>query len=63
MTTSARMQLFAWFLQVQTPSRGSGCGSKDYLYAGDTHFQEGQDNTINQIHTLEHKASAASHIH
>ena len=32
------MQLLAWFFQVQTPSRGSGHGSEDYLYAGDTHF-------------------------
>ena len=39
MPTSARMQLIAWFLQVQTPSRGSECGSEDYLYAGDTPFR------------------------
>ena len=38
MPTSARMQLLAQFLQVQTPGRGSGCGSEGYLYAGDTHF-------------------------
>ena len=31
MPTSARMQLFAWFLQVQAPSRGSRHGSEDYL--------------------------------
>ena len=39
MPKSARMQLLAWFLQVQAPSRGGGCGSRDYLYAGDTHFR------------------------
>ena len=26
------------FLQVQAHGRGSGRGSEDYLYAGDTHF-------------------------
>ena len=38
MSTSVRMQLLAWFLPVQTPSRGSGHGSEDYLYAGETHI-------------------------
>ena len=28
MFTSARMQLLAWFLQVQTPGRSGGCGSE-----------------------------------
>ena len=28
MFTSARMQLLAWFLQVQTPGRNGGCGSE-----------------------------------
>ena len=37
MSTSARMQFLAWFLQVQTPSRGGGCGSEDYIHAG-THI-------------------------
>ena len=38
MPTSARMQLPAGFLYMQTPGRGSGCESEDYLYAEDTHF-------------------------
>ena len=46
---------------MQTPGRGGGCGSEDYLYAGDTYFQEGQDNSVNQVHTLEHKTLPAPH--
>ena len=29
MSTSARMQLLAWFLQVQTPSRSGGYGGEN----------------------------------
>ena len=38
MFTSARMQLPAWFLQVQTAGRGGQCRSKDHIHAGDTHL-------------------------
>ena len=41
MPTSARMQLLVQFLQVQTPSRGSGHGSEDYLFAGGHTFLGG----------------------
>ena len=39
MLTPDRMQLPAQFLQVQTPDRGGGCGSEDYIHAGNTHFR------------------------
>ena len=43
MPTSARMQLLAWFfLEVQTPSKCSGHGSEDYLYAENTYFRGGR---------------------
>ena len=35
--TSARMQL-AWFLQVQTPGRSSGCGSENLVHAEHTYI-------------------------
>ena len=38
MFTSTKVQLLAWFLQMQTPGRGGQCGSKDHIYAGDTHI-------------------------
>ena len=38
MLTSARMQLLAWDLQVQTPSGGGGCGSENHIYAGYTYI-------------------------
>ena len=38
MLTPTRVQLPAWLLQLQTPSRGGGCRSKDYIHAGDTYF-------------------------
>ena len=38
MFTSARMQLPAWFLQVQTPSRSGGCGSENHIHAGYTYI-------------------------
>ena len=34
MSTSARMQILAQFLQVQTPSRSGGCGSEKHIHAG-----------------------------
>ena len=34
MLTTARMQLLAWFLQVQTPGRGGRCRSENHIYAG-----------------------------
>ena len=36
--TPARVQLPAWLLQVQTPSRGGRCRGKDYIHAGGTHI-------------------------
>ena len=38
MFTSARMQLLAQFLQVQTPGRGGGCGSENHIHAGYTYI-------------------------
>ena len=38
MFTSARMQLLAQFLQVQTLSRSGGCGSKNHIHVGDTYI-------------------------
>ena len=34
MLSTARMQLFAQFLQVQTPSRGGRCRGENRIYAG-----------------------------
>ena len=38
MLTTARMQLLAQFLQVQTPSRGGRCRSENHIYAGYAHI-------------------------
>ena len=38
MFTSARMQLPAWFLQVQTPSISGGCRSENHVNAGNTYI-------------------------
>ena len=63
MLTPTRVQLPAWLLQVQTPSRGGGCRSEDYIHAGDACFQKGQDDPADQMYTLEHEASSTSHYH
>ena len=63
MFTSARMQLLAQFLQMQTPSRSGGCGSENHIHARYTYIQKGQDNTIDQVYTLEHKTSSSPHNH
>ena len=55
MFTLARMQLPAWFLQVQTPSRSGGCGRENHIHAEDTYIKKRLDNTIDQAYTLEHK--------
>ena len=34
MFNSARMQLLAQFLQVQTSSRSGGCGSENHVHGG-----------------------------
>ena len=38
MFTSARMQLSAWFHQVQMPGRSDGCRSEDHIHAGHTYI-------------------------
>ena len=38
MFTSARVQLPAWLLQVETPSRSGGCGSEDHIHAGNSYI-------------------------
>ena len=38
MLTSARVQFPAWLLQVQTPGRGGGCRSENYINVQDTYF-------------------------
>ena len=38
MFTSARMQLPAELLQMQTPGRGGQYRSKNHIHAGDTHI-------------------------
>ena len=38
MFTTARMQLLAQFLQVQTPSGSGGCGSENHIHAGYTYI-------------------------
>ena len=38
MSTSTRMQLSVWILQMQAPSRSSKYRGKDYFNAGDTYF-------------------------
>ena len=62
MFTSARMQLLAQFLQVQTPGRSGGCGSENHVHAGYTYIQKVLDNTVNQVYTLEHKTLPHSTI-
>ena len=42
MFTSARMQLLAWFVLVQTPSRSGGCGSENHIHAGTHIFRRDQ---------------------
>ena len=54
MLTTARMQLLAWFLQAQTPSRGGRCRIENHIYAGYAHISKGLDNTTDQMYTLEH---------
>ena len=63
MFTSTRMQLLAWFLQVQTPSRSGGCGSENHLHAGYTYIYKELDNTTDQVYTLEHKILPSPHNH
>ena len=36
--TPTRVQLSAWILQMQTPSRGGRCRDEDYINAGDAYF-------------------------
>ena len=48
MLTTARMQLLAWVLQVQTPSRGGRHRSENHIYAGYTHIF-GRDRTTHLI--------------
>ena len=38
MLTTARMQLLAQYLQVQTPGRGGRCTSENHIYAGYAHI-------------------------
>ena len=57
------MQFPAQLLQVQTPSRGGGHRGEDYIHAGDTYFQKGQDIPADQMYTLEHEAPSASQYH
>ena len=57
------MALPAWLLQVQTPSRGGGHRSENYIHVGDAYFQQGQDDPADQMYTLEHEALSASHYH
>ena len=38
MLTTARMQLLAQVLQMQTLSRGGRCRSENHIYAGYTHI-------------------------
>ena len=63
MFTSARIQLPAQFLQVQTPSRSGGCRSENHIHAGNTYIQERPDNTSDQVHTLKHKTLPSPHNH
>ena len=41
---------------MQTPSRRCRCRSKNHIHAGDTYIQARQDNTIDQVYIMEHKA-------
>ena len=63
MFTSARIQLLAQFLQVQTPSRSGGCGNENHIHVGYTYIYKGPDNTIDQVCTLEYKTSPSPHNH
>ena len=38
MPTPTRVQLSAWILQMQTPSRGGRCRGEDYINAEDAYF-------------------------
>ena len=63
MLTPARVQFPVRLLQVQTPGRGGGCRSENYIQPGDAYFQKGQDHPADQMYTLEHEALSASHYH
>ena len=39
MPTPTQVQLFAWLLQMQTPSRGGRHKSENYINAGDEYFR------------------------
>ena len=43
MSTSTRVQLSVWILQMQAPCRSSKYRGKDYFNAGDTYFWEGTE--------------------
>ena len=38
MPTPARVQFPAWLLQVQTPGRGGGCRSENYINVRNAYF-------------------------
>ena len=38
MPTPTRVQLSAWILQIQTPSRGGRHRGEDYINVGDSYF-------------------------
>ena len=63
MLTPTRVQLPAWLLQVQTPSRGGGHRGENYIHAGDAYFQKRQDDPADQMYNLEHEVPSASHHH
>ena len=61
--TPTRVQFPAWLLQIQTPSRGGGCRGEELPQSRGCIFLEETGHPANQMYTLEHKASSASHYH
>ena len=58
MFTSARMELLAWFLQMQTPGRGGGCGSEKSCPCM-VHIYVGGTRQYSLMYTLEHKTQSS----
>ena len=50
------MQFLAWVLQMLAPGRSGRHGGKNHFHAGNAYLLKGQNNTINKMYPMEHKA-------
>ena len=58
---STRVQFPTQVFQMLTPSRIGRCGAENHIYAGDAYLSKGQNNTINKMYPMEHKALSPSY--